>query len=395
MNGLRLLCLLIVAASTTAVSAREPRVPASDDEVVERLSVVPDPAQRARRAALARDPSRLPLALEEAQAAIGRFRRGGDPRELGAAQAALSAWWSQPAAPAPVRLLRASILQSRHDFDAAQKDLDALVADPAAPLPLQAQALLTRASLAQVRGRMLAAKADCVTLSGSRYAALGPVLERAARACVAEIDSLTGDPRAAWTTLAALGQGAQDDAWLALIRAELAERLGAHREAGALYAVASSSGEVYALAAHADWLLSRGRWREVDALLAPRASAADALLLRQAIAWHQGGDPRARDAVALLKARFAAVRQRGDSPHWREEARLALDVDGDAARALELAQAQWAQQREPADALLLWRAAQAARRPEAARALRDWLPDPARADIRLAGSLTATAPGAR
>lgn len=57
----------------------------------------------------------------------------------------------------------------------------------------------------------------------------------------------------------------------------------------------------------------------------------------------------------------------------------------DAPGALALALAQWAQQKEPADAVLLWRAARAAGRPAAAAALRDWLPDPAAADVRLAG----------
>ena len=35
--------------------------------------------------------------------------------------------------------------------------------------------------------------------------------------------------------------------------------------------------------------------------------------------------------------------------------------------------------------MLLWRAARAAGRPDAAAALHGWLPDPARADVRLAG----------
>ncbi len=90
-------------------------------------------------------------------------------------------------------------------------------------------------------------------------------------------------------------------------------------------------------------------------------------------------------AGTLLQARFDAARQRGENLHAREEARLALDVHGDAARALTLALAQWAGQKEPADAVLLWRAAQAAGRPAAAAALRGWLPDPAAADVRLAG----------
>ncbi len=90
--------------------------------------------------------------------------------------------------------------------------------------------------------------------------------------------------------------------------------------------------------------------------------------------------------MAVLRERFAAARRRGDAPHLREEARLALDIDGDAATALALARQQWALQREPADAVLLWRAAAAAGDRAAARQLRDWLPQPERADRRLAGA---------
>ena len=87
--------------------------------------------------------------------------------------------------------------------------------------------------------------------------------------------------------------------------------------------------------------------------------------------------------MAELRERFAAVRLRGDAPHLREEARLALDIDRDAARALALARQQWALQKEPADAVLLLRSARAAGQ-DVQRELASWLPDPARADVRLA-----------
>ena len=85
-----------------------------------------------------------------------------------------------------------------------------------------------------------------------------------------------------------------------------------------------------------------------------------------------------------MQARFDAARQRGESLHAREEARLALDVLGQPARALQLAQDNWARQKEPADAVLLWRAARAAGQPAAADPLRAWAPNPGRIDVRLA-----------
>ncbi len=369
--------LLLAAAATAA-----PFVPTADDSIVERLPTRADPGERARRAALARDVHQLPLALDLAQAAILRARRAGDPRELGAAQAALAPWWADAQAPAPVRLLRATIHQSRHDFAAAQVDLDRLAADTTTPLPVRAQAVLTRASLQQVRGRFDAARSDCAALLQPAFAPLGEGLRRTAQACTLELQSLTGDARGARRALDALA-GPAADPWLALLRAELAERLGDDASAPALYAAASADGDVYALAAHADWLLDRRRDSEALAVLGRGPAQADALLLRRAIAWQRQGDARAAAAVAELRERFAAVRLRGDAPHLREEARLALDIDRDAARALALARQQWAEQKEPADAVLLLRSARAAGQ-DVQRELASWLPDPARADVRLA-----------
>lgn len=376
------LALGLLLAGATAQAA--PHVPAHDDEVVERLPARPDAEQRARRAALARDPRQLPLALAVAHQAVLRSRREGDPRELGAAQAALAPWWSDAQAPAPVQLLRATILQSRHDFDAARLDLGRLLARTDTDAALRAQALLTRAQLLLVLGQHRAASADCEALQAPAYRALGEGVQRAARACSIELRSLLGDPRQARAELDQLAANSADDIWLALLRAELAERLGDERAAPRLFAAAAQGGEVYALAAWADWLLDRGREREALDVLARGPQGADALLLRRAIAWQRLGDPKAAEAVATLRARFAAARQRGDAPHAREEARLALDIERDAARALALARTQWAMQKEPADAVLLWRAARAAGQPGVAVELHRWLPDPAAADVRLA-----------
>jgi len=70
-----------------------------------------------------------------------------------------------------------------------------------------------------------------------------------------------------------------------------------------------------------------------------------------------------RDAatpMALLRERLAAADRREPGRHAREQARFALDVEQKPREALRLAQANWGLQREPADALLLLRAALAA-----------------------------------
>ena len=371
------LAVALVLTGWTVLPLAAPFTPARDDEVVQRLPTRLDAAARQQRARLARDPQQLPLALSTARAAIERARRFGDPRELGQAQAALAPWWGQASLPPAVRLLRATVRQSQHAFDAALTDLDALAADDAAPLAVQAQAGLTRAAVLQVRGRWDEARRVCESLLAGRFAPMGEALSRPARACVAELRSLRGEPRQAAADLAALAREAPGDRWLSLLRAELAQRLGDDGAADTHFRVAAGEGaDAYALAARVDWLLDRGQNREALAQVDTGDTEADALLLRRAIALHRLGDARAPAAVAAMRARLEAARLRGDV-HAREEARLALDALNEPARALSLAVENWAQQKEPADAVLLARAAVAAGRPDAA--------DPVRALVREAG----------
>ena len=363
-------------AAWTPVEAA-PVTPRRDDEVVERLPLRVGSAeerarQRAQQRVLAQQPHDLGLALRAAREAIERARRDGDPRELGTAQAWLRPWWDDAAAPPAARLLKAIVLQARHEFDTALAELDRVLATPRLPSALEAQAGLTRASLLQVRGRWDEARQGCQRLAGP------PLSLPHGRACLAELDSLQGRDAQAMQQLSALDRDPQaPHAWLMLLRAELAERQG-RAEAGELYARALALEEgLYVRAAYADWLLDAGRPAEAAAVsLASGAGKAaapvaiedlpDALLLRVAIAWQRSGHPDAASAAAQMQARFDAAALRGDTTHARERARFALDVRRDAAVALREATLNWAQQREPADAVLLMRASRAARRPDAA-----------------------------
>lgn len=377
----------VAALVLPALVCAAPFVPASDDEVVatlpQRLGANAGEARSARalRERLQRDPQDAALAVSMAQRAVEAARRDGDPRRLGEAQSALAPWWSSADPPPAVRLMRATIRQSQHDFEGARADLDALVAHGGALAPtLAAQAHLSRAAVLQVQGRFAQARADCVALQRG----LGATAAFHGRICEAEIASLSGAERAAAEALEreAAQAPAASAAWLALVRAEAAERRG-DPIAGPLFrAAVAGAPDVYALAANADWLLRAGRPREVIALLGERDDA-DALLLRRAIAYRRAGDPRAAAARDALRARLQAAQLRGDTTHAREAARFALDVEDDAATALALAQAQWASQKEPADALLLVRAARAAGRPQAAEPVRRFMQETGFRDQRL------------
>jgi hypothetical protein len=392
-----LLAGLAAGLLAASIAQGSPITPASDDEVVQRLPYRLDATERTQRQRLMRGAVPLAEALDTARSAIDRSRRHGDPRELGLAEAALATWWTQAAPPPAVRLLRATVHQCQHRFEVAMTDLDALIAPSVAtPLPVAAQAELTRAAVLQVTGRLAEARTGCERLGSARYASLGPGVAVAAQACIAELRSLRGETQAAAHTLAALtaltqrsGSAGNDGGrWLALVRAELAERTGDEAAAASRYAEAvGPDADVYSRAAYADWLLDRRRHAEVLTLLATGDTDADALLLRRAIAQQRLNDVGAATSAAALQARFDAARERGDASHAREEARFLLDVRGDAVAALPFAQANWARQKEPADAVLLARVAVAAKHPEALAPLRALVQETGWTDVRLAQAL--------
>src|SRR6185369_4130021 len=108
---------------------------------------------------------------------------------------------------------------------------------------------------------------------------LQPLAALPATACLAELASLSGQGEAAAQTLARLNPGRSIAPWLALMRAELAERLGNEAAASTLYRTAlAGEDEVYTRAALADWLLARQRAAEALVLVERSPDAeADAL----------------------------------------------------------------------------------------------------------------------
>jgi Tfp pilus assembly protein PilF len=188
--------------------------------------------------------------------------------------------------------------------------------------------------------------------------------------CTAQVDSLTGraaEARAALERAVSSAPGSPQAAWALSVLGEIDERAGDDAAAERAYreALKLEPEDGYTLNALADLLLALGRPGEIDPLLSARFSD-DNSLLRLAIAetrklGHAG--PYAQ----MLRWRYAASAERGDTVHLREQARFALEVDRDAPKALELAVKNWAVQKEPADARVLFDAALAAGKPDAAR----------------------------
>ena len=304
----------------------------------------------------------------------------GDPRYIGYIQAALRPWWTMTDPPAAVRVLRAVVLQFDHQFEPALADLFAVLQrDPA-----HTTAAAWQLAIQMVRSDYAGARATCALLAPQVSALI-------AVACRAQVDAATGQAgKAAQSLHAALKSEAGADIgerlWSLTRLAEIEERRGNLPAAEAAFeqAQALNRPDVYLQAAHADFLLDRGRAAEVLQRLKNQGRA-DVLLLRLALAARAAGDPRAADLQRELQARFDAARLRGDTSHRKEESRHALALKGDVPLALRLAAQNWAEQKEPADARTLLEAALAARDKVAAQPVLQWLVDTGLESVVLRG----------
>jgi len=380
-HGLDLCLVALLAAASGAKAA--PFIPAEDGLVLERVPGARDASSRALRdlnAVLTQNRRDIGLAEKVARLDIEQARKLGDPRFLGRAEAALAPWPLAPDTPAPVLLLRAVILQSNHDFDGSVAALQRVVSAE----PRSGQAWLTLAAVHQAQAEYKAGLRDCGQIA-SLTLGLAPDI------CTASIMSLTGHaPLALRAITISVAQNADEmradpslGVWAETAAAEIAERLGdSSTEQRYRDALAIDGSDPYLLGAWSDWLLDQNRPREVMALLRDRTRV-DPLLLRLALAEQATGSSQAAGHIGDLAERFEASRLRGETVHRREEARFALDLQHQPARALDLARANWDVQREPADARILLEAANAAGRPEAADPVRAWLRDNGVEDARL------------
>ncbi|TPQ51005.1 hypothetical protein C2U72_10570, partial [Prosthecomicrobium hirschii] len=286
--------VLVAAALATAAPLSAAPVRPVDDALV--LATVPEGVAgsdlRRLRAGLAAEPRDLARALDFARAAIRDARERADPRRYGEVEAALAPWWSEPAPVASVRLLRAVVRQSLHDFSGAEADFDAILA----ATPSNGQARLSRAFLRQATGRPAAAREDCRTLPVQ----IGLL---AAAVCHARAEALAGRARSGLERLdRALARDAaarpEVRRWAGLVAGEIAEIAGDDDEAERRYAdaagepnapdapaaaAATVGPDIALLAARADLMLRTGRPGAALTLLAGRGDA-DALLLRRALA---------------------------------------------------------------------------------------------------------------
>lgn len=335
----------LFAAATPAAADNPPR-----EEVVATQLLSPALKASLRQLAGARNSRQLTAAarLDAAKRMIEGGRVNGDPRTLGYAEALLEPWRDEDSSPSEALVLRATIEQARHHFSRARALLDqVLLRDATHP-----QALLTRATIATVTGDYDLARRDCQ--------ALRPIAADAGAICGAGVDAVTGaELRALQTLRIAAGRtrGAMR-AWAIACLGQVLEQRGEADAAMKAYRTSIEIDEdVVTRVAFANLLFSQRRHRDAQQVLAT-APAVDAVLL---LRWQIGRALRepVDDLRVQLHDRFAQAASRGELVHTREAAQFALE-DGRIDDALRLARDNWSAQREPADLLVLARAARAA-----------------------------------
>lgn len=366
------LFLFVAAGDARAV----PVTPTHDDEVVE---VLPAAAgnrgeERQLRKRLAATPDDAALALTVARRYLDQAHETGDPRYAGLALAAIRAWPDARRAPDDVLLMRATLQQYLHEFDASVASLRLLLARPGGDR--KPQAWLTLATVLRVQGKYKDSDAACQAVVDARSVLYGS-------ACLAENAALRGEVSKARQSFEGLLADPRTPTgsrgWLLTSLAELEERDGRAAAAEAAYrSVLRLGPDSYARVAYADFLIEQKRPLEAAKLLQGETRT-DTVVLRLAIAEAQAqaiaGRPRAPAAaasatgrdVAEMRDRIALANERPDARifHGREQAMFALWVEGSPERALALVRGEIVQQREPLDLLVFAQAARASGRADA------------------------------
>ena len=394
------LLLSVSVDAVAAASAAMPYVPPSHTTVLERLPSTSDP--RVRQFAVLKSrtlaaPNDAAAAVALARAYVGYGRDTGDARYLGRAQAVIAPLLLRRPPPDDALLVAATIFQSRHQFIESRRLLDGLVQRR----PDHAQAWLTLSSVALVQGDMAVGRSACAHLVRSA----GVLVTAGCSTAWATVNGHAKDSLATLDRLLALEPAAPPDilAWVHGLQADAARYSGqaARAELEFRNALRYAPGDNFLLADFADFLLDAGRPAEALALVKDY-SQSDTSFLRQVLAESALGLPVARAHIATMASRFRDLEQRGDSRlYGREEARFALVLQHDPARALKLAQGNWTIQRAPEDIRIFLESALAAGQPAAARGVLAYIAKTQFEDPRtlalaakVSAAIATTAPGA-
>ena len=376
-------CLFVSALLVAAAGANGAPLPSStpQPDAIVATQLLPRAQKDALRRLTAVAPETDPAQrLAAARRMIELGRINGDPRTLGYAESILAPWPADSAdVPVDAIVLHATIAQSRHAFSRARSLLDRAIERSKPGEPAFAQALLTRAAIAQATGDLAAVRSDCQRLFS--------LAREIAAICAASVDAVAGRLDTAIPVLRVASERTADSvrAWALGALAQAYEQRGERGAAENAYdAALNASDDLTTRLAYADFLLARGSAATAARLLQD-APPTDGVVLRQWRSARLLGHSEAAALEARLATRLEDARRRGDGSdllHARDWAQFELER-GAVAEALRLAQANWRDQREPADLLVLARAASAARDSDARAGVIAWMKRTGLQDVRV------------
>ncbi len=329
----------------------EPRLPVDENEVLETLplNLQANDILTELQQKVARNPDNIQNVVELVTVYIKLGRLESDPRFYSYAKAVLRPWWEQQQPPSEVLLLRATLQQHDHDYDKAKQDLKQLLQQQ----PHNAQGWLTLATIQLVQADYKNAQSSCSALARTGNSWIATV-------CYAQLMGLSGSAERGIKLLDSLHRRSstldnQLQQWILSLSAELSAQLGQFAEAEVSYqkALAISIRDPYLLKTYSELLLQKGQFNEVLDLL-KNETRDDALLLQLTRAAKFIGDGSLlKHYQTMLDLRYQEASLRGSTLHRREEALYRYEVTDDKNTAHQLALANWALQKEPADTLIL------------------------------------------
>lgn len=296
----------------------------------------------------------------------------GDPRYVGYAEALMAPHFNHATRGKlpDVLTLRGQLRQYRHDFAGALADFSAVIQSH----PDFAAARAWRGAILLVQARYPEALADCEVLKTLGGAQGQDTLTAGCFGLAQAYGGKLADAQATLERALAKVTAPGNRLWLLSRLAEVMHWRGDAQAAEKHYraALALDIEDNFLLTSWSEFLLDQNRFDDVVKLLSGWETS-DTLLLRLTLAESALKLPTTAAHVQSLRDRFAAARARGDTTHQADEARFELHLGNNPARALELAIANFKDQREPRDARTLLEAAIAAGNVAAAQPARDWI----------------------